>query len=268
MVLRPKFQEESVDVILSFLRHHFKESGRRGFVLGMSGGLDSSLVANLCADAIGPAKVLGVTMPETAGGSDERDALEWAKRLGIGFRVIEIGPPVLAIAKQLGIPKTDRVGLGNVKARTRMITLYQIAHAEGHLVIGAGNKSEIATGYATKFGDGGVDFQPIGDLYKTQVREMARHLGLPRKVLDKPPTAGLWKGQTDEDELGITYEALDGILLGIELRLHAEEIADRCDADVKEVLRIERLVAANVHKRKMPLIPKVGVRTFGLDWRE
>jgi NAD+ synthase len=268
VVLRPKFQEGTVDVVLSFLRHHFKETGRRGFVLGMSGGLDSSLVAKLCADAIGPGKVLGLSLPERSGGTDEADARSWAKQLGIGFRVTDIGPIVDSIAKRLKVPKTDRVGLGNVKARARMIALYQVAHAEERLVIGTGNKSEIALGYFSKFGDGGVDFQPIGDLYKTQVREMARNLGLPRKILEKAPSAGLWRGQTDEGELGMTYEELDRILLGIELKLDAEEIAERADADVKQVLHVERLVAANAHKRKAPLIPKIGIRTFGSDWRE
>jgi len=257
-----------VDAIRSFLRHHLRESGRKGFVVGMSGGLDSSLVAKLCADAIGPARVLGVAMPEARGGADERDARDWAKQLGIGFRVVEIGGIVATTARQLRIPKSDRIGLGNVKARTRMITLYQIARDEERLVIGTGNKSEYATGYTTKFGDAACDFAPIGDLYKTQVRAMARHLGLPAKVLAKKPTAGLWRGQTDEGELGITYDELDQILLGIELHLEPHEIAERADVDVKQVLRIERLVAATVHKRKMALIPKIGIRTFGLDWRE
>ena len=268
VVLRPKFQESYVDVILSFLRHHLRDSGRNGLVLGMSGGIDSSLVANLCADAVGPAKVLGLALPEAAGGSDEKDARDWAKQLGIGFRTTIIGPMVAAIAKGLKIPKSDRVALGNAKARVRMVALYQVARAEQRLVIGTGNKSELACGYWTKFGDGGCDFMPIGDLYKTQVREMARHLGLPARTLEKVPTAGLWRGQTDEKELGIRYETLDRILLGIEMHLGSQEIAVGAEVDEKEVLRIERLVEANAHKRKMPLIPKIGIRTFGLDWRE
>src|SRR2546425_2354382 len=268
VVLRPKFQESYVDVILSFLRHHLRDSGRNGFVLGMSGGIDSSLVAKLCAEAVGPAKVLGLALPEAADGSDEKDAREWAKQLGIGFRTTIIGPIVAAIAKGLKIPKGDRVALGNAKARVRMIALYQVARAEQRLVIGTGNKSELACGYWTKFGDGGCDFMPIGDLYKTQVREMARHLGLPARILEKVPTAGLWRGQTDEGDLGLAYDALDRILLGIELHYTAEEIAERTDVALKEVVRIEGLVAANAHKRKTPLIPKIGVRTFGLDWRE
>ena len=257
-----------MDVILSFLRHHLKESGRKGFVLGMSGGIDSSLVAKLCADAVGPARVLGLALPEASGGAGEADARAWAKQLGIGFRTLEIRPMVDPIATHLKIPKSSRVALGNVKARVRMIALYHGAHDEGRLVVGTGNKSELALGYFTKMGDGGCDFLPIGDLYKTQVRAMARHLGLPAKILIKVPTAGLWRGQTDERDLGIAYEELDRILLGIELQYTAEEIAERVEVGVKQVRRIEGLVAANVHKRKMPLIPKVGIRTFGFDWRE
>lgn len=268
VALRPKFRESDADVILSFLRHHLAGSGRKGFVLGMSGGVDSSLVAKLCADAVGPAKVLGLSLPEALGGADERDARAWARRLGIRFRAIAIGPAVERLAKQLRIPKSDRVGLGNAKARVRMIAWYQVARAEHRLVIGCGNKSELATGYFTLFGDGGCDFLPIGDLYKTQVREMARHLGVPQRILDKVPTAGLWPGQTDEGELGIAYDALDRVLLGIELQFHPEEIAERTDVPLPQVRRIERLVAANAHKRKIPLIPKLGIRTFGLDWRE
>jgi NAD+ synthase len=269
VVLRPKFQESCIDVILSFLRHHVRESGRKGVVLGMSGGLDSSLVAKLCADAIAPRTVLGLFLPEKpASSQDEKDARGWAKKLGIDFRSIAIGPMVDAAAKQLSVRKADRVGLGNVKARMRMIALYQVAREDGRLVIGTSNKSELAIGYMTKFGDAASDFAPIGDLYKTQVREMARHIGLPRAILEKIPTAGLWPGQTDEGELGITYDELDRILLGIELQLRPEEIAERAAVDAKQVERIEGLVEASVHKRKMPLIPKIGVRTFGLDWRE
>lgn len=269
MALRPKFQESHVDVILSFLRHHWKESGRKGVVVGMSGGLDSSVVAKLCADAVGPRNVLGLSLPERAGPSgDETDAKAWAKQLGIGFRSVAIGPVVDAAAKVLKVGTEDHVALGNMKARVRMIALYHVARDENRLVIGTSNKSELACGYTTKFGDAASDFAPIGDLYKTQVREMARHLGLPRTILEKVPTAGLWRGQTDEGELGISYDELDRILLGIELQFHADEIAERAGVDLKQVERIERLVEANVHKRRMPLIPKIGVRTFGLDWRE
>jgi len=269
VVLRPRFQESSLDVILSFLRHHVQESGRKGVVVGMSGGLDSSVVAKLCADAVGPRSVLGLSLPEKPGPSrDEKDAKAWAKQLGVGFRTTAIGPVADAAAKVLRVRPADRIGLGNVKARVRMIALYHVAREEDRLVIGTSNKSELAVGYTTKFGDAASDFAPIGDLYKTQVREMARHLDLPRAILDKVPTAGLWPGQTDEGELGIPYDELDRILLGIELNLRPDEIAERAEVGVKEVVRVERLVESSVHKRKMPLIPKIGIRTFGLDWRE
>lgn len=637
-------------MILSFLRHHVKESGRAGVVVGMSGGLDSSVVAKLCADAIGRTRVLGLMMPgRTRNIKDEEDASAWATELGIPFRIVDVGKMVEKITRQLSAPLDDVVAIGNIAARSRMITLYHTSHVENRLVVGTGNKSEIATGYFcydsetraltpegpksfwelqpgqivfsinlstgevderpiqsvhvfdfdgdmlsiktarldlmvtpnhrmliqrdhgrgslafesadsrlhgghttvpnprpwrglgslpetidttvfldgrrlsvnanppvkmrredflylmglhigdgslisgktripikshltprerwgirnskgqfdaipgpgigiktydaprfaisspigdrsrgpllnvlqtagihatttstevkftnralwaafsrcgsnafdkcipdwilklpaaelwhlyrglmdsdgsaggstyttvsvrlayqmvelcsklgrharvswrhpkttiydgkeirssgsfdvgisqkaqtlgfrphnmrflsyrgkvwcpsvpphenllverngttifcgnTKFGDGGCDFAPIGDLYKTQVREMARHLGLPRAILEKVPTAGLWPGQTDEGELGIPYDELDRILLGIELQFQPEEIVERAEVDLKQVERVERLVESNVHKRKMPLIPKIGIRTFGLDWRE
>ncbi|MFQ5986819.1 MAG: NAD+ synthase [Thermoplasmata archaeon] len=269
MALRPSFREDQVSIIQSFLRHHWKESGREGFVMGMSGGLDSSVVARLSADAIGPARVLGVAMPlEAEGSEDERDAAEWADLLGIDFRVVEVGSMVQSVLTHLNIPEDDRIGRGNVQARLRMVTLYQIAHAENRLVIGTSNKSEVASGYFSKWGDGGSDYAPLGDLYKTQVREMARHLAIPENILEKVPSAGLWEGQTDEGELGIPYEDLDRVLLGLELEMSLEEIARRTGLSMNRVGETEALVRRSIHKRKMPLIPKVGIRTFGLDWRE
>ncbi len=267
--LRPSFREEHVGIITSFIHHHLDDSGARGIVLGMSGGLDSSLVAELCAMAVGPHKVLGVWSGEgPARGPDFGDARDWAKALGIDVRRYDIAPLVAAFQKALRIRKDARTPLGNVKARVRMIILYAIANAEQRIVIGTGNKSELACGYFTLFGDGGADFLPIGDLYKTQVREMAAFLGVPKGILGKVPTAGLWAGQTDEDELGVPYADLDRVLLGIELRLSPEDIAARTGVDLATVHRIEAMVARSVHKRKTPLIPKLGIRTFGLDWRE
>lgn len=269
VALSPSFQEAHVSIIQAFLRHHGEESGRDGFVLGMSGGLDSSVVAKLAADAIGPENVLGLAMPLTARDSGgERDAKEWAGRLGIHFRTVEIGPMVEEVLAQLEIPPKDRIGRGNVQARVRMITLYQTAHAENRLVIGTGNKSEYLCGYFTLFGDGGCDFAPLGDLYKTQVRGLAGHLGIPKQILEKIPSAGLWAGQTDEAELGVSYADLDRVLLGLELEMPAQEIRSRTGLPRETVDRVTALVRRSVHKRKMPLIPKVGIRTLGLDWRE
>lgn len=267
--LRPSFREDQVRIITSFIAHHLQESGRAGLVVGMSGGIDSSLVAKLCADAIGPDRVLGVWLGEgPPAEADHRDARDWAKALRIAWREIDIAPFVAAFARGLGTPTDDRVGAGNIKARVRMIVLYDIARRENRLVMGTGNKSELTTGYSTKFGDGGADFLPIGDLYKTQVREMARFLGLPKAIVEKVPTAGLWPGQTDEGELGVPYDTLDRILVGMELRMDPEDIAERVGVPLATVEGVERVHRGSVHKRKMPLIPKLGIRTVGLDWRE
>ena len=202
--LQPKFREEQVAIITSFIRHHLEDSGANGLVVGMSGGVDSSLVAKLCVEAVGRDKVVGVWSGEgPAEAPDHDDARDWARALGISLRTYDIAPLVASFGHGLEIKGTSRVALGNVKARVRMIILYYIANTEGRLVMGTGNKSEIAMGYFTVFGDGGADFLPIGDLYKTQVREMASFLGLPKRIIDKVPTAGLWPGQTDEGELGM-----------------------------------------------------------------
>lgn len=266
--LVPRFKEEQVFIIQAFIAHSVGESGRTGVVLGLSGGLDSALVAKLCANALGPERVLALGMPDGKGGKDMKDARRFAKSLGIEFRTVGVRPIVTVMEKKLKAIEEDLVPRGNLRARARMTVLYFVANREGRIVMGTGNKSEALVGYFTKFGDGGVDFQPIGDLYKTQVREMAYHLGLPPAIIEKEPTAGLWPGQTDEGELGISYGELDRILLGIELQMEPESIAANVGLPLDSVRHAQALVAASVHKRKMPLIPKVGARTIGLDWRE
>lgn len=266
--LVPRFREEHVFLIEAFIAHSVRESGRTGVVLGLSGGVDSALVAKLCADAIGPDRVLALGLPDGKGRKDLKDARRYAKSLGIEFRVIGIGPIATAMEKRMKGSGATLIARGNVRARARMSVLYFVANEEGRLVMGTGNKSEVLSGYFTKFGDGGVDFQPIGDLYKTQVREMARHLGVPAEIVEKTPTAGLWRGQTDEGELGISYDELDRILLGIELQMEPEAISEKAGVSLDHVRHVTALVAASVHKRKMPLIPKLGIRTVGLDWRE
>lgn len=266
--LVPTFREDHIAIVRTFIAHVVAESGRDGVVLGLSGGVDSALVAKLCADALGPEKVLALGLPEGDGGPDMGHARAWAKTLRIEFRVIDIAPFVGSLETGLRATRSNRIVRGNLRARTRMIVLYYVANAEGRLVMGTGNKSEVATAYFSKWGDGAADFLPIGDLYKTQVRAMARHLGIPQPIVEKVPTAGLWPGQTDEDELGVAYEVLDRVLLGIELQLEPDAIAEKTGVPLETVRHVERLVDAGVHKRKMPLIPKLGVRTFGLDWRE
>ncbi len=266
--LVPKLREDQVPLIESFLRHQVEASGRKAVVLGLSGGVDSALVVRLCADALGPESVLALGLPEGEGGADIEDAHAYAKDLGVEFRAMDISPFVTALEAALKPGRGDRVARGNLRARTRMVLLYYVANTEDRLVIGTGNKSELLMGYFTRWGDGGVDLLPIGDLYKTQVRAMARHLGVPERIVAKTPTAGLWPGQTDEGELGISYDALDRVLLGIELQMDTEAIAEKSGVRPAEVRRIEARVAATAFKRKTPLVPKVGVRTIGLDWRE
>ncbi|TLZ45481.1 MAG: NAD+ synthase [Methanobacteriota archaeon] len=266
--LVPRFRPEQIAIVSSFILGSVRATGRAGVVLGLSGGVDSALVAKLCADALGPDRVSALALPDGDGGKDLEDARHVAKDLGIEFRVVDISKIVGAMERGLKAFRPNPVALGNLRARARMVVLYYVANAENRVVMGTGNKSEIAVAYFTKWGDGGADFHPIGDLYKTQVREMARHLGLPETIVEKTPTAGLWPGQTDEGEIGVSYDELDRILLGIELQMPTDAIAEKTGLPMERVRHVEALVAAGIHKRKMPLIPKVGIRTFGLDWRE
>jgi NAD+ synthase len=197
---------------------------------------------------------------------DEEDARAVAAHLGIETVRRPIGTIVAgAVAALAGTP--DARMLANVKARARMLVLYAEAVQRNRLVAGTGNKSELLVGYFTKYGDGGVDVQPIGDLYKTQVFELARWLEVPERIRAKAPSAGLWPGQTDEDELGIRYEELDVILKGIELNASVPEVARRTGLSLEQVARVETMVRRSEHKRRPPLVPKLGARTIGIDWR-
>jgi NAD+ synthase len=157
--------------------------------------------------------------------------------------------------------------LANIKPRVRMILLYEYANETDSLVCGTSNKSEILVGYFTKYGDGGVDFQPLGDLYKTQIYQLAKYLKIPAPIIKKPPTAGLWIGQTDEKELHMSYQTLDQILYGLELKIDVGEIQKITHVSKEQVDRIRKMRIKSQHKRRTPLIPKIGVRTPGLDWR-
>ncbi len=253
--------------LVAFIRRHIEAARAKGIIVGVSGGLDSAVIAALCVRALGKSKVHAVIMP--AGDSDPLDAKHGrllCTRLGLKPLLRNIQPIVDGAVATLGKPPTARV-LGNSKARARMMTLYAIGQGKGLLVCGTGNKSELLTGYFTKWGDGGCDLLPIGDLYKTQVRLLAKHLGIPRILVSKPPTAGLHKGQTDEDDLGITYVELDAILRGIELNHDLPTIQRKTGLSRAKVERVNALVRGSEHKRHLPLVPKIGARTVGIDWR-
>jgi NAD+ synthase len=267
-MMLPKLKEGTEQVIERFLAEKLRKIEAKGFVVGLSGGLDSTVVTRLCARAVGKQKVLAVLMPEKdSPSSDFRDAKEFAEDEGVPFKIIDITKCIEAYRKTIR-SKIDKKSLANIKARCRMIVLYHFANSERRLVAGTSNKSELLIGYFTKYGDGAADIMPIGDLYKTEVRELAKQIGIPERTIRKVPTAGLWRGQTDEGEMGISYPRLDAILLGIELGLDPKQIAERAETSLKEVDRISRMVRMSSHKRKFPAAAKTGFRTPGLDWRE
>jgi len=266
--LIPRRPAHAVETIHQFLRSHALGPGSDGVVVGLSGGIDSALVARLARDALGADHVLGVLLPDASFPEALlRETEEYAQSLGVEHRTVPI-EPVEGAYRALLPELADRVSLGNVKARIRMTVEYAIARERHRLVAGTGNKSELLLGYFTKYGDGGVDLLPIGDLYKTDVRAIAEELGLPEAIRERPPTAGLWEGQTDEEELGISYAELDQILYGLEQLRTPEEIAALTGFSVERVRSIDERIGQFRHKRRMPPIPKVRLRTIGIDWRE
>jgi len=266
--LVPTLPSHARDTIAQFLRAHALGAGLEGVLVGLSGGIDSALVARLAVDALGPEHVLGVLNPDLPYPDSLRAETEqYAQQLGIETRTVPIEP--VEAAYRAVLPElTDRVALGNIKARIRMTIWHAIARERHRLVAGTGNKSELLLGYFTKYGDGGVDLLPIGDLYKTDVRTLARELQLPEVIQARPPSAGLWEGQTDEAELGISYADVDQILLGLEQLRTESEIATITGLAPARVHEVAERVIRFRHKRRPPPIPKLRLRTIGIDWRE
>jgi NAD+ synthase len=233
----------AADKIAAWLRDYASEAGACGYVVGLSGGIDSACTAVLCQRAVGQ-QVLGVLMPCCGSAEDAEMAHLLANTFGIATAMVDLGPVQDALLNGLP-PGTTELARANIKPRLRMATLYALAQTRGYLVAGTGNKSEIAVGYFTKYGDGGVDVEPLGELYKTQVRRLARELGIPQPIVKRPPSAGLWEGQTDEQELGITYGELDGALVAI-------ESGQTADLEPEPLARVQRMIAKSAHKRAMP----------------
>ncbi len=243
--------------IIEFVRRKAEESGADGIVMGLSGGIDSALTARLCADALGKDKVLGLVMPYKKS-QDTDDAMEFAKSIGISHKIVDITETVSVLRENLDSAQ-DKVVLGNMLPRLRMLVLYYYANMMKRLVAGTGNKSEILTGYFTKFGDGACDMLPIGDLYKTQVIELSKFLRIPDGIIEKTPTAGLWEGQTDEKELGISYEDLDEILYRLfDLRESQKKISEKTKISIEKIEKARKRCGQNAHKLKMPEICKIG----------
>lgn len=232
----------TIESLVAWLQQQADRAGAVGAVVGLSGGVDSATAAALCARAF-PAKALGVLMPVHSAPQDLEDARETAAVLGIETVTVDLAPAYDALAAQFAhaghAPDSHRLAAGNVKPRLRMLTLYYFANVLNRLVVGTGNRSELYVGYFTKHGDGGVDVLPLGQLVKRRVRELARALGIPERIVERTPSAGLWPGQTDEGEMGLAYRDLDAYLLG---------------ETVPEAVRrrIEALHERTEHKRTAP----------------
>ena len=223
----------------------------------MSGGIDSTLVAYLACEAVGPDNVFGITMPSaTTPTEDNIHGGEVAQNLGMNYKQIAIDS---ILKEYLSLTQLDNnnLAIGNLKARIRMSMLYYYANYKNYLVIGTGNKSEILIGYFTKHGDGACDMEPIGDLYKSEVFKLSEYLNISEEILNKPPRAGLWEGQSDEDEIGMSYDLLDKILyFYTEKDMKNTEIAQKLDISVDDVDMIITKIKRSEHKSKVPESPQ------------
>jgi NAD+ synthase len=252
-------------VIGEFIRGQLRQAGFERAVLGLSGGIDSGLVAYLVAEAIGADRLLCVLMPyRTSSPASREDAEEVVRRLGAASEVVDISPmadPFFATD-----PEASAVRRGNVMARIRMTVLYDRSVTWGGLVVGTGNKTESLIGYTTIFGDAACAFNPIGDLYKSQVRQVAAAIGVPEQIIRKAPSADLWPGQTDESEADFSYPILDRLLYWRVDRRRTDEEMTALGFDPALVARVDRLIATSEFKRQVPPIAKLGPRTAGVDY--
>jgi NAD+ synthase len=262
----PKINVAFVEkVLVRFIRDELGKCGCKRGILGLSGGLDSAVCGALAAEALGPGEVIGLIMPYGKGfPEDVRDAADLARRLGIRHETIDIAPQIdLYFAAH---PTKNRVQRGNKMARERMTILYDYSVREAAFILGTSNKTELLIGYGTIHGDMACAVNPMGDLYKTQVRQLAAHLRLPAAICKKTPTAGLWPGQTDESEIGLAYEELDDILYGlVEGRKSRREIVEAGHKPAV-VDRVLRMIKNSEFKRKMPPIAKLSPRSVGHDF--
>ena len=262
-------------VIGEFIRGQLEQAGFERAVLGLSGGIDSAVVAYLVAEAIGPERLLAVMMPyRTSSPASRADAESVIAALGCASDLVDISPMVdgyfgseaAASASEAERLAATQLRRGNFAARMRMAVLYDHSVTWGGLVVGTGNKTETLIGYTTLFGDSASAFNPIGDLYKSQVRQLAVALGVPDPIVRKPPTADLWPGQTDEIEGGFSYPVLDRLLFWrVDKRRSLEEMAE-LGYEPAVVERVDRLVAGSEFKRQVPPIAKLGPRTAGVDY--
>jgi len=230
--------------ISAWLRENLALAGGDGFVFGLSGGVDSAAVGALAVEAVGSKSVLAAILPCHSAPIDARLGRAVADAYDMPRVTVNLDDAFSDLVENLPLTQ-HRLAAANIKPRLRMIALYYLAQTNGYLVLGSGNRTERKVGYFTKYGDGGADLLPLGDLYKTEVWDLARDLGVPREVIERPPSAGLWPGQTDEDELGITYQKLDRVLQAI-------AVGDTDGVDPTAVEQVEHMILRSAHKRALP----------------
>jgi len=239
--------------IQEWIKEYIESAKSEGVVIGLSGGIDSSVTAALCVKALGNDKVIGVSLPCESLQEDIKDAEILANKLELQFLEIDLTSTYKEFIQTFPSKiHPNKLSLGNIKPRLRMTALYFIGQSKkDFLIAGTGNRTEIAIGYFTKHGDGGVDFEPIGDLYKYEVKELAKVLDLPNDIINKPPSAGLWKGQTDEDEIGMTYDTLDEIIYRIDYGLAMDNL------NTKKIEKVKKMIQSTQHKRETPPVFKI-----------
>lgn len=253
-------------LLVGFIRNEVTKVGFQHVVLGLSGGIDSSLCAFLAAKALGPQNVLGVMMPyRTSSPESLAHAKLVLEELGIRHLKVEITPMIEAYFRLY--PEADQIRRGNKMARERMTILYDQSAAEQALVLGTSNKTELLLGYGTLYGDMASAVNPLGDLYKSQVRQLARHMGVPEEIVQKKPSGDLWIGQSDEEELGFTYGEVDEVLyLLVDKRFSCQELIEKgYPADF--VRQVYHRIQSSQYKRRLPVIAKVSERTIDRDFR-
>jgi NAD+ synthase len=253
-------------ILIAFIRNEIRKFGFTSVVLGLSGGIDSAVVCELAARALGPDHVLGLMMPYRTSSDESLDhARLMVERLGIDSELMPVTDVVDAFFT--GREDASRLRRGNVMARARMLCLYDVSARDGRLVLGTSNKTELLLGYGTIFGDMASAVNPVGDLYKTQLQGLARHLGIPAPLIDKPPSADLWAGQSDEEDLGFSYESVDRLLsMMLEERMDRDSIL-ATGIEPAFYDRVRRMVVRNQYKRMVPVIAKLSGRTPGIDFR-
>ena len=253
-------------ILVGFIRDEVRRVGFSRVVLGLSGGIDSTLSADLAARALGPENVCGIRLPYSTSSRETMDHAELvAHDTGIRMMTISIADQIDAYFREF--PDANRLRRANKMARERMTILYDQSAAQQALVLGTSNKTELLLGYGTIFGDMASALNPIGDLYKTQIRALSAHLGVPRAIIDKNPTADLWAGQTDEAELGFTYAEVDRLLIRmVDQRAKPEDLV-AAGFDTGFVARIARMIQTSHYKRRLPLIAKISYRTIDRDFR-